>query len=102
MVELGEKKIHSLGQALVKGHVASIAQQAVLRHILLQQVWKEHTHLLNYSVKWSQPQACCSSRGILTMLSDVVFEFWVVLYGSRSWTQWSLWVLSNSGYSVTA
>lgn len=31
MVELGEKKkIHSLGLALVKGHVASIAQQAVL------------------------------------------------------------------------
>lgn len=30
MVELGERKIHSLGQALVKGHVASIAQRAAL------------------------------------------------------------------------
>ena len=42
-----------------------------------------------------------SSRSIWTTLSDIWSEFWVVLCGARSWTQWSLWVLSNSGYSMT-
>ena len=41
-----------------------------------------------------------SSRSIWTMLSDIGFEFWVALCGARSWTWWSLWVPSNSGYSM--
>lgn len=36
--------------------------------------------------------------------SDIMIlwpDFGVVLCGARNWTQWSLWVLSKSGYSMT-
>lgn len=34
-------------------------------------------------------------------VSDIWFAFWVVvLYGTRSWTHWSLWVPSNHVYSM--
>ena len=39
-----------------------------------------------------------SSRSIWTVLSDTEFEFWAVLCGARSWTQWSSWVPSNLAY----
>lgn len=32
--------------------------------------------------------------------SDIRFEFGVVLCESRDWTRWSLWALSNLGYSI--
>lgn len=34
------------------------------------------------------------------MLSEITFNFCVVQCGARSWTQWSLWVLSKSGCSM--
>jgi len=34
--------------------------------------------------------------------STLRLEFWAVLHGARSWTQWSFWVSSNSEYSMTA
>ena len=34
------------------------------------------------------------------MLSQIGFVFWVVLYGARGWTWWSLQVPSNSAYSM--
>lgn len=34
------------------------------------------------------------------MLSDMLSEFGAVLCRARSWTQWSLWILSNLGYSM--
>lgn len=40
--------------------------------------------------------SCKSSRSISVVLSDIGFEFWMVLCGSGSWTPWSIWVLSNS------
>jgi len=43
---------------------------------------------------------CRGSRSVRTMLSDTGFGFWQVLCGDRGWTWWSLWVSSNSGYSV--
>lgn len=54
------------------------------------------------SGKWSQHWACHSWRSIWTTLSDIWSDFWVVLCGGRSWTQWSMWVPSNLGYSVTS
>lgn len=51
--------------------------------------------------KWSWHRACQSSRGIWTMLSDICLDFWVVLCGAASSTQWSLLVPSDLGYSVT-
>ena len=44
--------------------------------------------------------SCWSSRSIWTALSDIGFECWMVLYGARSWTQWSLLVPSNLRFSV--
>ena len=44
--------------------------------------------------------SCWSSRNIWTVLSDIGFDFRVVLRGARSWTQWRLWDSSTSGYSV--
>ena len=32
--------------------------------------------------------------------SDMGSDFWVLLCEARSWTRWSLWIPSNSGYSV--
>lgn len=40
-------------------------------------------------VKWSQYRACRSSRGVWTKLSETGSDFWVILYGARSWTRWS-------------
>jgi len=36
----------------------------------------------------------------LEMLSVLCSDIWVVLRGDRSWTQWPLWVPSDSGYSM--
>ena len=47
-----------------------------------------------------QHQARQSSKSGWTTLSEIWLEFWVVLCGARSWTQWSLWVPSNSSYST--
>jgi len=33
--------------------------------------------------------SCWSSRSVWRMPSDIGFEFWVVLCGAGSWTQWS-------------
>lgn len=41
-----------------------------------------------------------NSSSILTMHSDTWFNFWVVLQGASSWSQWSLWVPSNLEHSV--
>ena len=46
------------------------------------------------------PQTWWSLRSTWTALSDIGFEFWMVLCGARSWTYWFLWVLSNLGYSM--
>lgn len=35
-----------------------------------------------------------------TMLSVIWSDFWVILSGARSWIPWSLWVPSNSLYSM--
>lgn len=35
-------------------------------------------------------QACQSSKSIWTMLSDIMFEFLMVLCGATCWTQWSI------------
>ena len=35
-----------------------------------------------------------------TMLSVIWSDFWMILCGARSWIQWSLWVPSNSLYSM--
>lgn len=44
---------------------------------------------------------CCQSpRSVWTMLSDAGFDFWVFLCRARNFT-WSLWVSSNSRYSVS-
>lgn len=40
-----------------------------------------------------------SSGSVWTLLSDIGFEFWVVLCGAKSWTR-SLWVPYNPAYSV--
>lgn len=37
------------------------------------------------------------SSSVWTMHLDAWFKFQVSLYGIKSWTQWSLWVPSNSG-----
>lgn len=50
--------------------------------------------------KWSQHHACHSSRSVWTTLSVVWSYFWVVLCETRSRTWWSLWVPSNSGFSM--
>lgn len=43
---------------------------------------------------------CQSLRRFWKIPSETEFEFWVVLCWARSWTSWSLWAPSNSGYSV--
>lgn len=43
---------------------------------------------------------CGSLGSILKMLSDIGSEFRVVLCRARGWTQWSLQVSSNLGYSM--
>lgn len=42
----------------------------------------------------------CYTRSVRTVLSDISFGFWVVLYWARSWIQCYLWVPYNPGYSV--
>ena len=46
------------------------------------------------------PKLLPSSRTVWTVLTDTGFEFWMVLCGAGSWTQWSLGVLSSWGYSA--
>jgi len=41
-----------------------------------------------------------SLKNIWTMLWDTLFEFWAILCGAGGWTQRSLWVPSNSEYSL--
>ena len=36
--------------------------------------------------------SCQNSRSVWITLSDIGFEFWVVLCGAKIWTQWYLWV----------
>lgn len=43
---------------------------------------------------WKFSQPCCHFFIIFW------FEFWVVLSGARSWTQWSFRIPSNLGYSI--
>jgi len=57
--------------------------------------WKRLPRAVGTAPSW------WSSRGVWTLLSDMGFEFWVVLYGDGSWTQLYLWVLSNLAYSMT-
>lgn len=45
-------------------------------------------------------KACPSSRSIWTAPSEIRSDFWVVLWGAWSWTQWSFWVHFNLGYSM--
>lgn len=52
------------------------------------------------SGQWSWHWACQRSRSIWTMLSDIWSNFWVVLWRARSWTQQSIRVPSNLGYSL--
>jgi len=49
--------------------------------------------------QWSWPQAA-GVQGAFGQCSNTGFEIWVVLCRARSWTQWSLWFPSDSGYSV--
>lgn len=42
----------------------------------------------------------CSVTYRYQMLSDIWFKIYVVLCVAWSWAQWSLWVSSNSGYSI--
>lgn len=42
----------------------------------------------------------CWSSSIRAMVSDIGLEFWVVLCGIGSRTQWFSWVPSNSVYSM--
>ena len=44
--------------------------------------------------------SCWTSRSTWTALSALWSNFWVVLCGARSWTQWSLQIPSNSSYST--
>ena len=44
---------------------------------------------------------CWSSRNVWTVLSDIGFEFWVPLCGAGSWSQGSIRVPSNFGYSIS-
>lgn len=44
--------------------------------------------------------SCWSTRSIWSALSDVGSDFGVVLCGTRSWTQRSLWAPSSLGYSL--
>lgn len=37
----------------------------------------------------------CYTRSVRTVLSDISFGFWVVLYWARSWTQCYLWSLTT-------
>jgi len=46
------------------------------------------------------PLSCQSARSVWTPLSEIGFGFSLVVHGARSWTQWSLQVPSNSGYSM--
>ena len=48
--------------------------------------WPQTARVQGLSGEWSQ------SKGL---------EFGIILCGARSWTWWSLWVLSNSAYSMT-
>lgn len=41
--------------------------------------------------------SCCSLGSVWTAPSG---HFWAMLCGAKGWTQWSLWVPSNSGDSV--
>ena len=47
--------------------------------------------------KWSWHWACQSSGSVWTTFKHMV---WFLCGRARSWTQWSLWFPSNSGYSV--
>jgi len=44
--------------------------------------------------------ASLSSNSVWAKLSGTEFGFWVLMCGTRSWTQWFLWIPSNLGYSV--
>lgn len=61
-----------------------------------------------FTRRWSSPGTSSPGQwpqavgvqGVWTMLSDIGIEFWVVLWGARSWILLSSWVLSNLGDSV--
>lgn len=44
--------------------------------------------------------SCQGPRSILIMISETWYDYWVVLYGVRSWIHQSLWFLTSSGYSM--
>lgn len=44
--------------------------------------------------------SCLSSGSIWRLLSEIGFEFWMVLCGARGCTQWSFCIPSNSGDSL--
>ena len=58
------------------------------------------TSLIPCSKTWLWHRAQQSAGSVWALLLDRGFGFWVVLCGSRSWTRWSLWVLSNSGFMI--
>ena len=58
------------------------------------------TSLIPCSKTWLWHRARQSAGSVWALLLDRGFGFWVVLCGSRSWTRWSLWVLSNSGFMI--
>ena len=84
-------------------------------------LWKNGMELCQRRVRWvlgkgSLPEPCTqnrlpravgtalnywSSSSSWATLSDIGFEFWVVLNGAGSWTRWLSWVASNTGYSMS-
>lgn len=51
--------------------------------------------------RWLQEIAKWKKKQQTTNQSEIWFEFWVVVCGPRSRTQWSLGIPSSSGHSVT-
>jgi len=52
------------------------------------------------SLRQSSWHQACRIQKAFGQCSDIRFKFWVVLCGARIGSQWSLWVPSNSEYSV--
>lgn len=60
-----------------------------------------HWNKLILGPEWSQVRICgFSIHYWMTVLSDIPSVFWIIQCGAGNWTQWSFWVLSNSGYTL--
>ena len=76
------------------GAVSGEGQLGVRDRSCLLQAWNSLPRALSTKL------SCQCSRSVWTALSDIRFEFWDISCEAMRWTHWSLWITSNSGYSV--